>query len=354
MLFLSEAMKKEAEKILQAKTEGDGILDILAKIYADRLPDKTLAQGKIMGNAILQEIQSFDADYKTAQTDQDKFINDSLAKMNSGKMCSERCTFWLRVSEVVSCVASVNEDSDKDKIFRELQKLSVTEEEASPEREQELMNKAAQAIKNSPIMLNAFIKHAKELETLQNLDETTKLFISIGSDEVEHRAIVSMLVYTACKNGEVDDVPPDLTAQQVTAAICAEFEQIKIAESVQNGNLAVDVAATLLFVLGTVVLVHFFAIAGALALAVIVNSFGLLLAVPALLMASFGLWRLWSVAIDAWSEDSRTIVKGVAVGIRFIISGLKSLGEFIFGKFLPKLQTTKVENIEPIRNVSFA
>ena len=77
MQFINEAIKKEAEKIFQAKTEGETTLDILAKIYADSLPDKTLAQGRIMGEGILQEIQKFDADYKVAQTNQDIFINTS-------------------------------------------------------------------------------------------------------------------------------------------------------------------------------------------------------------------------------------------------------------------------------------
>ena len=161
MQFINEDIEKAAEKILQAKTEGDNILDIIAKIYADRLPDKTLAQGKIMGQAVIQEINNFDADYKAAQTDQDKFISDSLARMNTGKTCSERCTFWLQISEVISLMSSVKEESDKEKIFETVQKLSVSPDEATSELEQELMNKAAEEIKNSPIMLSAFTKHVE-------------------------------------------------------------------------------------------------------------------------------------------------------------------------------------------------
>ena len=150
MQFINEAIKKEAEKIFQAKTEGETTLDILAKIYADSLPDKTLAQGRIMGEGILQEIQKFDADYKVAQTNQDVFINTSLAKMNAGKTCAERCTFWLRIAEIISSVASINKESDKDKILEDIQKISVSEDEANSEYEQALMVKAAIEIKNSP------------------------------------------------------------------------------------------------------------------------------------------------------------------------------------------------------------
>lgn len=359
MKFINDAIENDAVKIIKAKSEGEAVIDILAKIYADRLPDKTLAQGKIMGSAVIQEIKNFDADYKAAQTDQDKFINDSLAKMNAGNTCVERCNFWLRITEVISSAAQandVNQENRREEILDNIQKLSVNADEATPEREQELMNKAADAIKNSPIMLAAFTKHAEELAALQNknLDETANLLINIGADEAEYRAVISMLVYTACKNGEIDDAPADLTAQQVAVAVCTEFEQIKIAEAVQNGSLAVDVASTLLFILGTVALVRFIIAAALVTSIAAANSFGLLIAVPAILMINFGAIRLFTKALEAWAEDSERIVNGVFVGVSFIISGLKAVGEFIFKNITSVFHHEKAENTEQVRNLSFA
>ncbi len=334
MQFITEAIQAQAEKILQAKSEGQSTTDILAQVYVDRLPDKTPAQGRIMAEGILKEIGKFDEDYKFAQDDREGFITNSLENMNSGKTCAQRCTFLLQVSAAVS--ADLN--SDKDEIMRNIQSLSVSDEEATPEREQELMAQAAEAIKNSPIMLSAFMKHSEELENLQSSDNAAGLLIDFGKDEKEYRAILSMLVYTSIKNGEVEGVPIEMTAAQVTAAVCGEIEQMKIAEAVQSGSLAVDIASMLLFILGTVVMIHFFMNIAVIFSLMVLNTFTLLFAVPGVLMVIAGTMKLFNKSFEAWKQDSKRIVNAIVFGVKFVISGLKAIADFVSSSLMPKLE----------------
>ena len=194
-------------------------------------------------------------------------------------------------------------------------------------------------------MLSAFMKHSEELENLQSSDDVTGLLIDLGHDEKEYRAILSMLIYTSIKNGEIEGVPVEMTAAQVTAAVCGEIEQMRLSEAVQSGNLAVDIASTLLFILGTVVMIHFFMNVAVIFSFMVLNTFTLIFAIPGVLMIIAGTMKLFNKAFEAWKQDSERIINAVVFGVKFIISGLKAITDFVFGNIIPQfgLQSTGIK-----------
>lgn len=333
----NDILKAQADEILKNISEGQSTRDIIAQIYVESLEDKTIKQGQIMADAILKNVREFDADYKEAQENLDRFIRKFQDKMDAGKTCAERCNYWLKLGAAISSatIVMVDENVDREEILREIETMEISESEATPEREKELREQAAEAIKNSGVMLGALVNQTKALEEMENADEVAGMLIDLGNKEVEYRAIVAMLAYTKVKNGEFDDVPVEMTAAQITTLVCAEIEQVKIMEAVGKGELAVDIASALLSVLGAVVLTYVSCVISLTGITFITATFGSVLTIPAALMLVAGLTRFMSRAMEMWDEDNRKIVKCVAVAVKAVIKGFKMVVSYVRENIIP-------------------
>lgn len=68
------SLMEQAKAMLEGIGEGQSVRDIMARHYADSLDDKTLDQGLIMADAMLEAVKDFDTDYHKAVEDMDGFI----------------------------------------------------------------------------------------------------------------------------------------------------------------------------------------------------------------------------------------------------------------------------------------
>lgn len=306
-----------------------------------------------MADSIIRSVKSFNTDYKEAQENLDRFIKKFQDKINEERTCAERCNYWLKFSAAVSSATAAMEEegADREKILQEIEALEIPESEATPEREKELRNQAVEAIRNSGVMLGALVEQAKALEEMETADAAAGMLIDLGAKETAYRAIAAMLAYTKIKNGEFDNIPVEMTAAQVTALVCAEIEQTKIMEAVGKGDLAVDIAAGLLSILGIVVLITIavkVAVAGA---AMITAVFGTILAIPAGLMLIAGILRAMFKAADFWKEDSRRIVNGVSAAIQFVIKGLRMVVSYVTDHIIPKAVEACRDIKDKVKNI---
>ncbi len=333
----NELLAAQAAEILKNISEGQTTRDIIARIYVESLEDKTLKQGQIMADSILKSVKDFDADYKEAQENLDRYLKKFQDKIDEGKTCVERCNYWLKLSAAISSatVAMGEDGADREQILQEIENLEISESEATPEREKELREQAMEAIKNSGVMLGALAEQAAELEAMENADEAAGLLIDLGNKEIEYRAIVAMLAYTKVKNGEFDNIPVEMTAAQVATLVCAEIEQAKIMEAVGKGDLAVDIASGLLSILGVVVLSVFTYSILTIGIGVTLNVFNLIFAIPLCMMLIAGVLRAFNKASDAWEKDSSIIVKGTIVVIKYVVFGIKAIWTYIVEKIVP-------------------
>lgn len=333
----NEMLKAQAIEILKNLDEGQDVRDVMAQIYVDNLDDKTLQQGQLMADAILKNVKDFDADYRDAQQDIDRFIASFQSRMDEDKSCLERCDCWLKLSAAIAAAEEVlsGEGVDREAILKQLEGLAVSEAEATPAREKELREQARQALKNSSIMLSALTEQAQALQEMESAGETAEMLINLENREVEYRAVVSMLAYTGIMNGEIKGMPVDISAEQVTVLVCAGAEQARIMAAVGSGSMAVDVASMLLMILGTVVLVWMAALAGAAGVSIVSFLFGNILVIPASLMVFAGIFHLFNAALEVWMKDSRAIAQGVVVGIGWVVKGLKTVGSFVADKVIP-------------------
>lgn len=341
----SQALLNQAEEMMKHMEEGQSVRDVMARIYVENLDEKTMSQGQMMADAIIQGIKDFDSDYQEAQGDLDRFIRKFQDKADDGKSREERCNYWLKTAAAVSAAALAMKEGgiDEEEIMREIEALAVTKEEATPEREKELRDQAREAIKQSGIMLGALAAQAEELEGVSP-DEAAEMLLVFGNQEMEYRAVAAMIAYTKIKKGEFENVPVEMTAAQVACIVCAEVEQTRIAEAVGKGSLAVDVAAALLNALGAVVIAAFAISLAAAGLEFVLNLFPLILAVPGCMvvgaLVTHGVCRAWKL----WKKDSRRIAEGTAAAVRFVLDGIKAILSFAAGTLIPGI-VKKAEEI---------
>ena len=81
----SQALLNQAEETMKHMEEGQSVRDVMARIYVENLDEKTMSQGQMMADAIIQGIKDFDSDYQEAQGDLDRFIRKFQDKADDGK-----------------------------------------------------------------------------------------------------------------------------------------------------------------------------------------------------------------------------------------------------------------------------
>lgn len=337
-----ETLTKQAKKIIDRVVSNESAREIMVRLYVDNLEDKTRKQGEVMADAIIEQVKNFDADYKDAKENLSRFISKFQDEIDAGKTGVERCNYWLKFAAAISAanIAMGEDGVDRAQILKDIEALSVSEDQATPQLENELREKAKTALENSGVMLSGLMAKSKEIEELAEADEAAGMLIDLGNEEIGYRAILSMLAYTKIKNGEFDNMPADMTAVQVATVVCAEVEQTRINEAVSYGSLAVDIASELLLILGALVLVRMaiFTVNAGIALAGVL--FSTIFAIPACLMVIAGTLHVFKKAFDAWSKDSRTIVKTTVAGIKALSKGAVAVWHYAKEKVWPKLVET--------------
>lgn len=345
----------QAKTIMDSIAEGESVRNIMADLYVKNLDDKTIQQGQVMADAILEAVKNFDAGYKEAQEDLDGYIKKFQKKVDEGKTCVERCNYWMRLA---AAIAAANEAMDKDgadrqAILQEIENLSVSEEEANEALEKELREKARDVLKDSGILLTGLMAQGKDLQQMANADETAGLLIDLGNDEIEYRAIIAMLAYTKVKTGELENIPVDMTAAQVANLVCAQVEHTRILEGVGNGTIPMAVAEVLLNVLGIAVLAVLALAVTSVAIPLATGAFwilgGALLAIPAMLVTVALILRGFDSAMDAWLEDSKKIIKKVSAAIKWVVKGITAVVEYIKDNVLPVIQEKAKQLLQQLR-----
>lgn len=336
--FTQEQIKRfneESREIMNAVSQGENPRDIMARIYVERLEGKTPEQGLAMADAIIESVHQFDKDYMEAREDLDKYLEKFVKKAEKGKSVRERCDYWLRLAASVNAAGIVlnDETADKAKLMDELKDLSIPEEEATEEKAEELRNEALEAIRNSGILILGLQQSADALREIESADETAALLVDIGGRETETRAIMSMIAYTEVKSGEYENIPVDMTPEQITTEVCVTMEEIRIAEGVENGSIHIEVAEILLTVLGIMSIV-----AAALVICNFGFAFVMSLLIPMWIKKTllfgmvYGLVCLGIKAGSGWTEITPNAARFVVKAAKAIGRGFKTIFSFLYEK----------------------
>lgn len=357
--FTNEQMQElmaQAQGIMDNIAEGESVRDIMANMYVEALDNKTLQQGQVMADALLDAVKHFDSDYREAKSDLDSFIRKFQHTIDEGKTCVERCNYWLRFAAALTAATTAMDDGtiDREALMQETENLSVSEEEATETLERELREKAQEALENSGILLTGLMAHADDLQAMTNADGAASLLIDLGTNEIEYRGILSMLVYTQVKTGQMENIPAEMTAAQIATLVCAQVEQTRILEGLGDGSITIDFAEFALKALGIVVLASTALAVAAVAIPVVSAFFGaiggFLLALPAMLITITFILKGFCSAVRTWSQTSKQIIKTVASAVKAVARGAINLTLYIKETVFPAIKAKAEQLLQALRN----
>lgn len=332
------ALMEQAKSFMEQAQEGKSARDIMAQIYVDGLDNKTLAQGHVMADAILESVNEFDSDYAQAKDDLGRWLDKNLKQLAADMTPQERCMLWLRIAAAVNAVSAQGlSEEEKDRILAQLDELQISEEEATPEMEQQLYEEAKQALEHSSVMLSALVSQKDVFQTLDAEDDAAALLLELGSREIDFRAVASMIAYVNVKNGTFDNIPVDIRLEQITTMVCAEVEQIRILDAVSKGQMTLEVASLLLKILGAICLVKVAFklgyLVGCLAAAL---HLGILM-LPATILMSLALAYFLNKGFDEWCAWSDKAVSWAAVPIKTAVSAVETVATYVYENVFTQL-----------------
>lgn len=342
---MKELTKKQYRKLVEqaeairANTESENeIREVLAQIYVENMEGKTLSQGRVMADEVLADVRAFDEGYGEAQKDMDKYLKQMMDRVDEGKTCVQRCNFWLKTAAAVSAASAGSDGApvDRDETRRNIEEMNISGEEASEELASELRAKAAEAMMHSGIMFSAFTSQEEMLEEIDSADEAAELLLEYGEQETEYRAIVSMLAYTNIKNGTFRNMPADTTAAQTTTLVCAQIEQMRIADAVGKGNMAVEAASMLLTILGVYVVAQLI-LGTAIGAGIILADAGFSILITGAGFLALAILTIYALTGTARLilAGNRTLVHGVAAGVKTVLKGIRAAAAYIRNKVIP-------------------
>ena len=323
-----EETRQQAEEIIKNIDNGMNIRDTLANIYVSSFAEKSMMQGYIMADTVLESIQNFETDYSNAKTNPDAFIDEKLRILAGEKSLCERCELWLKMTNVITQSVNLIENSDKAGFDVEnMDNISINPQDATEEYEASLYNSLVEAIKGSGILLSTMLKNIDGLSEIENSEETVKLLVDIGIKEIDLRAIMSMLIYSKIKNNQIKNIPVDMTLEQVTTIVCVQTETINIMEALEEGTISEKIAEFLLSALGMIAILSVAILLAASFVTLVVEAFNVcwwltLIALPTIWFLYKDIDSTIDLVMEGWAKASEKIVKFVSVKLKTVKRGL--------------------------------
>lgn len=336
-------LMEQAKRCLEQTEEGRSTREIMAQIYVDGLDDKTLAQGEVMADAILESVNKFDCDFAAAKDDLDVWLDKILSRMTADMTPVQRCTFWLKLAAAVNGVSAKEslelDESEQQRILAEVENITVSEEEATPELEAQLYAGVKAVLENSSVMLSVLVSQQEAFRELESGDDAAAVLLDLGSREIDFRAVVSMMAYVNVKNGTFDNIPVDMKAEQITTMVCAEVEQLRILDAVSKGKMSMEVASMLLEILGLIcIVVLAMELVKIFAIITVAMPMGLL-TLPISLLLGLTLSHFLDVSIEEWRKASDSVVNAMTVPIKAIGLTLDKLVDYVRETATPTLHS---------------
>lgn len=348
-----ELLMEQTRLMLDRAEEGMSTRDIMAHIYVEGLDGKTLGQGRMMADAIMESVATFDSQYAQAQGNMNDWLEDSLKELVKDMTASEKCACWMKIAAAVTAADEALENGgtiDQKKILDEIEDVVITDEQATAELEQELFEKAKAAIENSNVMLAALAAQEETMDQIESSDAAAGLLLDLGSREVNFRAVASMIAYTNVKNGTFENIPVDMKLEQITTLVCTEIEQLRIVSAVEEGKMSLETAKLLLSILGAMAILCLLPTAIGINIAVVSSLTSGLASIPVGIAGTLLIFQGMKDAFEWWNKQADRMVESNAVEIQQASRGTKKLLSYLRETAIPNLKQRVHDALAWLRN----
>ncbi len=206
--------------------ENGNAVDILSKIYCHNLIDKSPKQGELMTTELLLWMARFQDCYDAALEDPAAYTEYILTQELDALPLQQQCQALEQVIQ-----ASQSADASES--------VLPYHGTVSPQARDSLRQEAVQRITNGEdtAVLEQILLAADDAEP-----HNRKLVKTIcGEDMV--LAVNAMVLYTMAKNGELSEIPKDVSLAQVAIGACTEDQFRSISRDERQGCLSKEAAA---------------------------------------------------------------------------------------------------------------
>ena len=332
-----EQKKKEAEDILNKKAEGVAVREIMAGIYVDRLPNKSKEQGLMMANKAMDSILDFKKDFEETIKNKDTAFEKICERMLEGKNLTERCNSLNGLyMGAEAAKAKLQGEKDYEDILLQADCELITEEEATEALEAELKEKVFSSFSEMSVLSRGMIRQAEQIEALTQEQGISEMVVQIGEEEAEYEGILTMLVYADSKTTDMQEIPPDLTIEEIAYIVCATVEEQLIIKRYTAGEITMAVATALLDALGFVLMVKLGFSIIMLGVKIATAMCGMMAALPAMIFMTVGIMGIMGKTFKVWTNGVKFLMDMVVtVKTRVVSVAMRKMGDFINSTIIP-------------------
>lgn len=334
-----KAVKKESEAALNRMAEGKNAIEIAGEIYCKALPNKGAETGKVMAKRIDSIICDYENNVKSALEDSEAWVEAQVEKQIEGKEIEERCKTLF---SMLVGVSSLNDVLAGNKSIEEIrQEYLFDANNVSEEYENSLKEQLIAAVHASAYGEFQLRELEKALESGKT-DVSIGDIIDYGKHEHDVKIIMAMIAYVNAKNGAIEDLPADISMDEIAIAIASSYDVAATAEQVGEGKMSIDKGAKIIKAISTVAS---FMIAAVLTVAVLWSAgilidifLPIIIGIPLIIIAGFAFWELFNETANKCIEVITTVgTRVVKDGYAIAKKGVKKLMDFISKNITPKV-----------------
>lgn len=222
-----ELSKNEKEKIIEYTAEAlaqfsdqTDAIKILADIYCNNMPYAPAELGEAVAKEIVTVMSAFYQNCKYA--DSPEYIRDRISESVSVFPDNKSAEILENAKHLFNSFGSIfkgNQTKNGEIVQTQLQT-------------QELIVQTAESIieQQDKISLDELEKFYDEY------DSGTSYLQQLHGEEMS-TAVLALIIYTMAKNGELSELPTDVTLRQVVLAVCADTEMYKTVRFCKEGDI---------------------------------------------------------------------------------------------------------------------
>lgn len=333
-------VKQESQNAINQLAEGKNAIEIAGGIYCEALPNKDVETGKVMAKRIDSVILDYENNVRSAFEDSDAWVKSQIDKLIEGKELEERCKTLF---SMLVGVSSLNDILTGDKSIEEIQQeYSFDVNNVSEEYENILKEHLIAAVKVSAY--GEF--QLKELEKALNSgngDVSIGDIINYGKHEHDVKVIMAMIAYVNAKNGSMEELPADISLDEIAVAVASSYDVAATAEQVGKGKISAEEGVKIIKIISTVASFMIATVLTAAALFSVGFLIGIFLpsiiGIPLIIIAGFTFWELFNETAKKCNEVIIKFgAKVVEDGYALIKKGAKKLIDFISKNIAPKVR----------------
>lgn len=267
--------------------------DRMISAYVTHLPDKEESQGEMMVERIYMGIDSFYEALAQAEENPETWVEESLTRTVAGKTTAEACeAFYDMAREYAQAIKEIIPEYDVEEFMQRLERIYVPGQAADESCEEELKKALKELILHNSALMQKLTQSMIEYAS-ESMGDTQGAEYEYEEDkERDLLAVTTMAAYIAAKEGKLDEVPSEVTLDELTIMVCAMYESSKTVQAAEEGSIAWKIARFTLEVIGIVAMTRLVIVAAEIGFKVIAIVFGSVMTsiLSVIMVMSLGYW----------------------------------------------------------------